>query len=90
MHLGGQEVDGRVVGGGGDTERDHRHARLMATYDPAAIAQAMADAVTLANAQGVTDPAVVHTRMKAARERFKTDADEREIIDKAEAESASR
>jgi hypothetical protein len=61
----------------------------LATYDPAAIEQAMADAVVLANAQGITDPEQVKARMITAQKEYMRECDEREIIDKANAENAA-
>jgi hypothetical protein len=61
----------------------------LAVYDPAAIERAMADAVVLANAQGITDPEQVQARMILAQKEYMRGCDEREIIDKAKAESAA-
>ena len=61
----------------------------MATkLESSAIEQAMADAVVLANARGVTEPAVVRSLMQAARERVVKDHEDAEVIRIARLESA--
>lgn len=57
---------------------------------PAEIERAMAEAVIIATVEGVTDPAVIRERKLEAREAIKLAHQQREIIEKAEAEYAQR
>lgn len=60
----------------------------MAKLTGAAIQDAMADAVVLANAKGITDPEQIRALMADARERVKQQHEEEEIIAQAKLENA--
>jgi hypothetical protein len=58
------------------------------SYDASEIERVMAEAVLLANAEGITDPAQISARMDQRRGQYLKACDDRAVLDKIEAAEA--